>query len=126
MLCSLCVTTMTQQASYFELLYLEVGGAEADASSRNLSGLPLKRSSPFQGPLSERRRHAAHKTCIADDKRNRGQTQRMERGAEESIILPLRSYKARPSRPEVRTTMTHSLIGRRPHLLRVACSLKVM
>lgn len=71
---------MTYQACYCEFLYLEAGGAEADASSRNLFGSPLKRSSPFQGPLSERRRHAAHNTCIIDNMRVHGQRRHMERG----------------------------------------------
>lgn len=64
--CDLPFTTVTQLTSYFEALALGVGGAEADASSRNLFGSPLRRSSPCQGPLSERRRHPAHSTCKAD------------------------------------------------------------
>jgi hypothetical protein len=116
---------MTQQAGYFELLYFEAGGAEADASSRNLLGSPLKRSSPFQGPLSERRRHAAHKTCIADNRNNRGQKQSVKMGAVASVILPLCSCRALLSRSEVRTSMTRRLIGRRPQIIKIAHLVKV-
>ena len=118
--CSVCATTMTQQAGNTELLYFEAGGAEADASSRNLFGSPLKRSSPFQGPLSERRRHPAHKTCIEENKRNRGQKQRIERGVVESV-LPLCFPPARLRRLDMQIAMPCPLLGRRPQPLRIAC-----